>query len=160
VFSSLLSDESALRSAFLTPASLDERSVYILFGGVWGSRAVVASKDRRVRRRIRDDTISAKPEAIVAVLRCDRYQSYLEKRSPPGAATINGFPFVAGSAYVDDLVERFIESMRHETTRQAEPIRSPYGNSVLVTSAEMEVDLLETWQMLCGVCGRLDLIAG
>lgn len=160
VLSSLLSDESALPIALSASAALDERSVSILFGGVWGSRADVASKDRRMWRRLRDASVSAKPELIRAVLRADRYQSYIEKRRPRGAATINNFPFFAGSAYADDLVERFIESMRRKTTHRAEPIRSPYDNSVLVTSEEMEVNLLETWQMLCGVCGRLDLVAG
>lgn len=160
VLSSLLSDGAALQVALSAPAALDERSVYVLFGGCWGPRAKVAWKDRRAWQRVLVASVSANPELIRAVLRADRYKSYIEKRNPRGAATINSFPFFAGSAYADDLVERFTESMRRETTHRAEPMRSPYSNAVIITSEEVEEDLLETWQMLCGVCGRLDLIRG
>ena len=62
----------------------------------------------------------------------------------------------------------YIETLRKETTHPAEPIVSPYNelrakgspSQVRVTAEEMEVNLLDTWQMLCGVCDRLDLIDG
>jgi hypothetical protein len=57
ILSSLLPDGAALQVALSSPAALDERSIYILFGGVWGSRADVAPKDRRVWRRIRDTSV-------------------------------------------------------------------------------------------------------
>jgi hypothetical protein len=160
ILSSLLSDESALRSAFSTPAALDERSIYILFGGAWGSRAEVAWRDRLAWQRIRTGAVSAKPELIRPVLRADRYASYFERRHPRGAATINSFPVFAGASSADDLLEGLIEPMRRDATRPAAAIRSPYNDSVLVKAEEMEVHLLASWQVLCGVCGRPDLIAG
>lgn len=157
VLSSLLRDESELRSAFLSPVAMDERSLYILFEGKWGSRATVVPKDLVAWRRIRDGAVSVKPELIRPVLRADRYESSLEKRHPRGAATINSFPFFAGSAYADDLVEKFIECLRRESTHPAKAVRS-LDDFVLQTADQVEVDLLETWQLLCGVCGRLELI--
>jgi hypothetical protein len=159
VLSSLLSDESMLRSAYLTPVGLDERSMYILFGQQWGSRAAVTWKARQRAQRILVRTVSAKPILIRSAIRADRYDTYVRKRSPGGAATINYFSFFSRSPYVDDLAEKFVETLRKETTRPAKPIMSPYsGDRVLVPADEVDVDLLDIWQMLCGVCDRLDLI--
>jgi hypothetical protein len=60
--------------------------------------------------------------------------------------------------YVDDLVENFIEALRKQTTHPAEPIETPYNKSIRITAEEMELNYLHTWQMVCGVCNRLDLI--
>lgn len=157
VLASLLSDGATLRAAFLTPAALDERSTYIFFRGDWGRRAKVAWKDCRGRQRIMVESVSAKPELIRSVLRADRYATYIASRRGRGAATINTFPFFEYSRYADDLVETFIETLGPEVTRPAKAVRSLDG-LVLHTADEVEVDLLQTWQMLCGVCGRLDLI--
>src|SRR5690606_8884972 len=119
----------------------------------WGSRAEIDGNDG-VWLRVLVDAISAKPELIRAVLRADRYQDSIEARQPRGAATINTFPFFASAPFADDLVERSIESLRRDATRPAEAITSLDG-FVLVTAEQMEVNLLLTWQMLCGVCGRL-----
>jgi hypothetical protein len=168
VLSSLLSDEPTIRSVFLTSVVPDERSVYVLFGGQWGSRAGVTWKDGMKRQRILVESVSTKPMLVHSVIRAERYESYFERRHPRGAATINSFPFFAYSPYADDLVERYIETLRKETSHPAEPIVSPYNelrakgspSQVLVTAEEMEVNLLDIWQMLCGVCDRLDLIDG
>jgi hypothetical protein len=53
-------------------------------------------------------------------------------------------------------VETFIEALRKETKRPAKA--TLWGECVLATADEMEVHLLSVWQMLCGVCDRLDLI--
>lgn len=166
ILSSLLSDELTLRSAFLTPLALDDRSVYVLFGGNWGSRAKVTWKASTQWHRIRVASVSTKPELIRSVLRADRYASYFEKRHPRGAATINFFPFFADEDFSDDLVERSIEPMKREVTHLAKAVMNPYNDMrakgspplVLVTADEKEVMLLGNWQLLCGVCGRTDLI--
>jgi hypothetical protein len=166
VLSSLLSDEPTIRSVFLTSVVPDERSVYVLFGRQCGSRAGVTWKDGMKRQRILVESVSTKPMLVHSVIRAERYESYFERRHPRGAATINSFPFFAYSPYADDLVERYIETLRKETTHRAEPIVSPYNElrakgsppQVLLTAEEMEVNLLDIWQTLCGVCDRLDLI--
>jgi hypothetical protein len=166
VLSSLLSDESKLRSAYLIPIRLDERSMYVLFGRQWGARATVTWKARQNSHRILVQTVSTKPILIRSAIRADRYDTYLRKRGPGGAATINYFPFFSYSKYADDLAEQFFETLRKETARPAEPILSPYNElrgkgsppQVLLTAEEMEVNLLDIWQMLCGVCDRLHLI--
>src|SRR5258708_7340735 len=61
VLSSLLSDEPTIRSVFLTSVVPDERSVYVLFGGQWGSRAGVTWKDGMKRQRILVESVSTKP---------------------------------------------------------------------------------------------------
>jgi len=157
VLSSLVSDESRLRSAFSKSVVLDERSVYILFDGNWGSRARVAWKDHKAWHRILVESTSTKPELIRSVIRADRYETYLRNRSSGGAATINIFPFFSYSPYADDLVETFIEVLRKTTTRPAKEIVF-LDRFVLVTAEEAEVDLLQIWQMLCGACDRLDLM--
>lgn len=137
---------------------LDERSVYILFDGNWGSRARVAWKDHKAWHRILVESTSTKPELIRRVIRADRYETYLRTRVDiGGAATINTFPFFSYAADADDLVETFIEVLRKNTARPAKAIISQ-ENKVLVTAEEMEVDLLQIWQLLCGVCDRLDLV--
>ncbi len=166
VLSELLSDESTLRAAFLTPVALDERSVHILFGADWGPRANLTWKDRVQWHRILVETISTKPALIRSVLRADRYETYDRRRHPQGAATINLFPFFSFAKYADDLLESSLEGMRTEMAHPTEAIMSPYNNMrakgspplVLVTADEVEVNLLGTWQMLCGIANRLDLI--
>jgi hypothetical protein len=162
VLSSILSDESKVRSAFSTAVALDERSVYILFGGNWGSRARIKWKDEQARQRIMAESVSRNPVLIRSVIRADRYESYLRRRNPRGAATINSFPFFSYATDADDLAEFFIVLLRKETSHAAEaimsPLGSPKGQGTLVTAQEMELNLLRTWQDLCGECGRLDLI--
>jgi hypothetical protein len=157
VLSSLLADHSQVRLVFSAPIVMDERSVYILIGGHWGSRAVVTWKDNLQLQRVRAESVSSKPLSIRAVLRADRYEAYLRKRKPGGAATINSFPFFEYSPYADDLAEIFIETLRKAPIRPASAVVAP-GKAILMTSEEMETNLLSTWQMLCGTCDRLDLI--
>ncbi len=112
--------------------------------------------------------VATKPDLIRSVLRADRYETFLVTREPRGAATINYFAFFEGCSYADDLIERPIEAMRQEATHPAEPILSPYNDlrpkgsppQVLVSAEKQELSLLGEWQMLCGVCDRLDLIEG
>ena len=156
--SPLLADGSLLRAAFSAPDDIDERSAYVLFGGHWGARAKVTWKDRTASRRILAESVAAQPALIRRVLRADRYAAAIDARAPRGAAALNAFPFTAYSPYADDLAERFIESLRVETTRPARPVESPFSHAVLLTADDVELNLLETWQLLCGLCGRLDLI--
>jgi hypothetical protein len=163
---SLLSDEPKFRRAITNSAFLDERSIYILFAGEWGSRATGTSKDRALWHRVLVEAISAKPALIDAAMRADRYDTYLRRRErrSRGAQTINSFTFFSFSPYADDLAEVFIESLRKASTHPAEPTTFPPGAGgrkfVLRTAQENELDLLDRWQMLCGLCGRLDLIEG
>jgi hypothetical protein len=157
IISSACSDDSILRSAYLTSTALDERSRYILFGRQWGSRANITWEERERRERILIESVSAKPELIRWVLRADRYLTYREKRHPRGAATINSFPFHSYSSYADDLVETFLESARKNATRPAKAIKS-INDVVLLTAEDVEWNRLASWQLLCGVCDRLDLI--
>ena len=165
ILSSLLSDEATIRSAFSTSAILDERLVDILFGGNWGSRARVAWRDTQCQHRILVELTSTKPLLIRSIICADRYETYIRRRHPQGAATINYFPFFSFSHYVDDLGETFIESLRKEIGHPAEALVHPHDSRpksqppfILVTAEEMEFNLLSRWQMLCGVCDRLDLI--
>lgn len=158
ILSKALSDESVLRSAYAASKDLDQRSTYILFGGNWGSRAEISWKERTRRREILIESISAKPVLIRLALRADRYATYQGKRHPRGAATINYFAFFSYSPHADDLVESFIESLRRKVPHPAGAIKSPFGSTVLVSADEAELNLLETWQLVCGVCDRLDLI--
>src|SRR4051812_11532660 len=64
VLSSVLSNEATIRAAFSTPVVLDERTVYILYGGNWGSRARLTWEERLQRHRIRVESTSTKPELI------------------------------------------------------------------------------------------------
>jgi hypothetical protein len=157
ILSSLLSDESRIRSALLTSTVMDERTAYVLFGGHWGSRARATWKDGRQLQRTLVDSVSAKPPLIRPVIRADRYETSIRSRNPGGASTINYFPFFEYSTYADDLVERFIETLRRETNQPAKPVVS-LDKFVLLTADEMEVNLLSIWQTLCGACDRLDLI--
>ena len=156
ILSSVLSDEPTIRSAFSTSVVLSERSAYILFGGNWGPRARVPREKRSQWSRVLLDTVSARPLLIRRVLRAERYEGYLRRRHSGGAATINSFPFFTLSPYADDLVELYIESLRQEINRPPRPIL--VFNHVAVTAIEHEGGLLTTWQMLCGLCDRLDLI--
>jgi hypothetical protein len=165
IISSLLPDEATIRFAFTTPEILDERSVYILFGGNWGSRARVAWGDRQRQHRILVELTSTKSVLIRSIIRADRYETYSRRRHPQGAATINSFPFFSFSPYADDLAETFIESLRKEIGHPAEAHVHPHSLMVksqppviMVTAEEMELNLLSTWQLLCGMCDRLDLI--
>jgi len=166
ILSSFLTDESKIRSAFLTARVLDERTVYILFGERWGSRAGIPQKDRNQRHRILVESVSTKPELIRSVIRADRYAAFFLSRKPAGAATINYFPFFADAHYADDLIEWFIEYLRQKRSHPAKDIESPYNalraktspSIILLTADEVEVNRLWEWQMLCGVCNRLDII--
>jgi hypothetical protein len=168
---SYLADEAAIRSALLSSLVMDERSAYILFRGHWGAHARIPVKSRPHWQRIVVDAVATKPMLIRSVIRADRYDIYLRSRppradsydfyyfridSPIGAPTINNIPFFQHSPDADDLVKTFIEALRKETKRPAKATR--WGECVLATADEMEVHLLSVWQMLCGVCVRLDLI--
>jgi len=158
ILASALADESTLRCAFSGPELLDGRSVYILFGGNWGSRADVTWKDRLRWRRILADSVAREPALVRSVIRAERYDAYLRERNPSGAAGINSFPFFAYSAFADDLAEVFIESLRTETCRPARAVMAPHSAIVAVSADEMEVNLLSTWEILCGVCDRMELV--
>jgi hypothetical protein len=159
VLSSLLSDESTLRSAFFKSSDLDERSVYILFGGLYGSGAKIGLSDPQVHR-IMVESISARPALIRPAIRASRYWTYDRKRHPlTGLATINYFPFFSHSEYVDDLLEIFIETLRKETSHPAKDVMHPFNESLVIRTADqVEVNLLGTWQLVCGISDRLDLI--
>ncbi len=166
VLSSLLADDATLRSAYLSSAVLDERSVYILLGGAWGSRVTTTWADGLRRSRILVEAVSTRPALIGSIIRADRYSTYIRGGRPQGAATINYFTFFEKSRYADDLMEKSIESLRGETTHPAKAIESPYNELrpkamlplILVTAEDVEVNLLHSWQLICGVCDRLDLI--
>ena len=128
ILSSLLFDEATMRSAFSTSAILDERSVYILFGGNWGSLARVDWRDTQRQHRILVESTSTKPVPIRSIIRADRYETYFRRRHPQGAATINTFPFFSFSPYVDDLAETFIESLRKEIGHPAEALVHPHSS--------------------------------
>ncbi len=153
----VLCDEALLRSAFLATAPVDERSIYILFGGSWGG-APVEWKDRNRWKRVLVGSISTKPAIIRRVLRADRYATSLERTVSRGAATINSFLSFEASPYADDLVERVMEGLRKESAGPARDL--VFMQRVVLTAEELEIDLLLTWQMLCGVCDRLDLLEG
>ena len=152
-------DSLGFRSDGRGPA--DARSVFILFGGKWGSCADVEWNDdpegKWQPNPGRGRCLTKPGLRFDSVLRADRYEAYFRRRHPRGAATINSFPFFDSCSFADDLVERFIEHLREETDHPAEDIVF-FGNTILMTAAEKEVNLLATWQMLCGVCNRLDLI--
>jgi hypothetical protein len=159
VLSSLLSDEAMIRSAYLTSAVPDERSVYVLFGRHWGPLATVNWSTGERAHRFLVEAVSTKPLLIRSAIRADRYYTYFRRRTPGGASTINVLPFFSYAPYVDDLAETFVETLRKDSSRPARALMSPYDSrTVLVSVGEVELNLLDSWQMLCGVCDRLDLI--
>jgi hypothetical protein len=167
VLSSLLSDDSAIRSAFLSSAVPDERSRYVLFSGDWGTRATVTWKDRQRLLRISVESISAKPALVRFAVRAGRYSTYFGVRSPwIGSSTIGpSTTFFEWSPYADDLVELSIEGLRKETDHPAKPLLDPHAlmqrsrpPRILRSAEEEEIILLASWQIACGLCDRMDLI--
>ena len=111
--------------------------------------------------RVLAESISSKPALIGSVIRAERYRASLSRHIRQGSVTSRySFPFFSHSTYSDDLVEIFIESLRAPAGGPAKDLESPFGNSNPVPAEEIEVDLVRTWQLVCGVCGRLDLIDG
>ena len=153
----MLVDESKARSAFLTTVKMDERSVYLLFAGPWSSYPNVSYAQGNRLQRVLAESISSKPTLIGSVIRAERYRASLSRHIPQGS--VHFFPFFSHSTYSDDLVEFFIESLRDSVDGPAKDLKSPLENSIAVPR-ETEVDLVRTWQLVCGVCGRLDLIDG
>jgi hypothetical protein len=154
ILASMLSDEAMMRSAFSTSVVLSESSVYIFFGGNWGSRAAVTRELSAHWSRVLVDSVSAKPLLIRSVIRADRYEANITRRHPRGSES--GYPFFSGPRYADDLAEHFIERLRKVTNRP--PTAVLLFDHVVRTADEEELRLLATWQMLCGLCDRLELI--
>jgi hypothetical protein len=155
ILASYFSDESKIRAFFSTRMNLDERSAYILFGGNWGSRASRSWKERVLWHKIQVEAVSSRPELIRSIIRVGRYDRYFH--SSRGAATINHFSLFENFQYADDMVEMLMETLRKASTHAAEA-RVSQDKFVLVTADEMETKLLGSWQVLCGLCDRLDLI--
>jgi hypothetical protein len=139
--------------------------MYVLFGGHWGTRSNVTWKDRQRLQRIRVESISAKPTLVRFAIRADRYFTSLRGGRPRGATTINMSALFEWSPYADDLVEVSIEGLRKETDHPAKPLVNPHGlmgNSrpptIIFTAEEVEINLLAGWQVVCGMCDRMDLI--
>jgi hypothetical protein len=143
-----LTDDAHIRSAYMTARPLDERTAFVLFCGGWrsGDRPSPGKEHSR-RRRLLVEAISTKPVLIRSVIRADRYATWIVVRNPRPASIPN--PFSWGIEYADDLVEWWIEQLRQYIPKPAD---------ILVPDEEMEEAILWHWQMLCGVCGRLDLI--
>ena len=62
-------------------------------------------------------------------------------------------------------MEEYVEHLMAESAKPATAIEFPLRGKradplIMVTADEVEQDLLCTWQMICGVCDRLDLIRG
>jgi hypothetical protein len=143
-----LTDDAHIRAAYLTARPLDERTAFVLFSGVWRSDdRALPQKEYSRRRRLLVEAVSTKPVLIRSVIRADRYATWIVVRDPLPASIRN--PFTCGIEYADDLVEWWIEKLRHYIPKPAD---------ILVPDEEMEEALLWHWQMLCGVCDRLDLI--
>ena len=100
--------------------------------------------------------MSTKPVLIRSVIRADRYEASIRRHvSYPSHSWV---PFF-GETYADDLVEYYVEDLRRDAAHPAEPIHAEFDPSrIVVTAEDVEVSLLWDWQMLCGVCDRLDLI--
>jgi hypothetical protein len=158
VLSAVLVDESKARSAFLTTVTMDERSVYLLLAGPWSSYPNMSWAQTIRLQRVLAESISSKPALIHSILRAERYRASLSRGVPQGSVT--SFPFFSHSTYSDDLVEFFVESLRASTSGPAKDLESPFGNLKPIPAEEIEVNLLRTWQLVCGVCDRLDLIDG
>jgi hypothetical protein len=161
LLASFLTDDSRIRSAFLTARALDERTVYLLYGVRWRFAGKdipheVWERDWRRRVRILVETVSTQPVLIRSAIRADRYEASIRRHvSYPAHSWA---PFF-GENYADDLVEYYVEHLRRDVSHPADPIQSAFGPSrILVTAEDVEVGLLRDWQMLCGVCDRLDLI--
>lgn len=159
VLSAVLVDETKARSAFLTTASMDERTAYLLLAGPWSSYPKVSWAQAVRLQLFLAESISSKPAMIGSVIRAERYHESLWRQGPHGS-TRYSFPFFSHSTYSDDLVEIFIERLRSSAGGPARDLMSPLGNSIAVPAEEIEVDLVRTWQLVCGVCDRLDLIDG
>jgi hypothetical protein len=161
LLASFLTDQSRIRSAFSTTRVLDERTVYLLYGVGWraAGRSIPHgewARDWRRRVRILVETVSTKPMLIRSVIRADRFEASIRRHvSYPAHSWA---PFF-GEGYADDLVEYYVEHLRRDAAHPAEPIHAEFEPSrIVVTAEDIEVSLLWQWQMLCGVCDRLDLI--
>jgi hypothetical protein len=155
VLSSLLADEATIRSAFAAAGALDDRSNYILFGGNWGPLANVSRRQRVLWSQALTESVSARPDLIRPVLRAGRLEAYLTARFRRGSES--GIPFFSTSRYADDVAEFFVERLRKESSQPPRAIL--LYNHVVETAEEHETQLLANWQMLCGLCDRLDLVA-
>jgi hypothetical protein len=148
VLASALTDDAHIRSAYLTGRPLDERTAFVLFSGGWRSGdRVVPAEERSRRRRVLLEVVSTKPELIRSLSRADRYATAIVVRDPLPPSMPH--PFFWGVEYADDLVEWWIEKLRQYASKPAD---------IADSAGEWEVALLWKWQMLCGVCDRLDLI--
>lgn len=157
ILSPLLSDESTLRSAYLKSEILDERTVYIVYGGKWGQRADFDTEKRVARDKVLTDLVSSRPMLIRSFIRAGRYESYFYARQIHGSH--GSFPYFSLDKYADYVLEFRIEKLRDEATHPAKALTSHFGEKTVIRSAEQaEVNLLYSWQMLCGTCGRLDLL--
>lgn len=154
ILSSLLIDEANIRSALAATTALDDRSAYVLLGGNWGSLAKVSREQRARWSETLVRSISARPNLIKTVIRVERFEAYITVTF--GRGSESGVPFFSTSRYVDDVAEYFMERLRKETGRPPSAIL--FSNHVILTEGEHEVELLANWQMLCGICDRLDLI--
>jgi hypothetical protein len=157
ILSKLLTDDTLIRSALLKARQGDERSIFVLFGGNWGTRVNDSRESRRRWQRTLSAAVSADPTLIQCVIRADRYATYLERKTGKGASTANEFTFFERSPYVDDILEFGIEALRRQVNGAAGPIISLDG-FVLRSAEEVEDRLLDQWQVVCGACDRLDLI--
>jgi hypothetical protein len=157
ILASVLLDESTSRAALCGTVPLDQRSQYILFGGHWGSHATVAKEKRTMWARILVEAVAAKPTLIRSVSRADRYEAFIVSKEGRGSGSV--FPYFSASSYADDMAEYLIEGLRKHSGKPAEPVLLR-SHHVARTAEEVEFGLLVAWQMVCGLCDRLDLIAG
>jgi hypothetical protein len=161
LLASYLTDDARIRSAFLTSRALDERTVYLLYGVSWRATGRDIpheewARDWRRRVRILVEAVSTKPLLIRSVIQADRYEASIRRHvSYPAHCWAPFFEWT----YVDDLVEYYVEHLRRDAARPAEPLHADFDpNRIVVTAEDVEVSMLWQWQMLCGVCGRHDLL--
>jgi hypothetical protein len=154
----LLIDEVNMSRLFNYNKKLDERSMYIIFSGCWGSRARVSYEKQSQLFRICTESISANPTLIEKYIRAQRYATYFAKREDGGIATINSWTRFELANDIDDIMEICMESLRKYKSRPAEPVVSPFDKLVLVPAEEVELGLLVNWQFFCGITNHFDLI--
>jgi len=158
VLAALLTDEAQMSRLFSRSSKLDDRGIYVLYSGRWGSRANVSYEKRSQLFRIRAESTSANPALIENYIRAERYEAYFAKREEIQIATVNYFTHFELANDVDDIMEICMERLRKYKSRPAEPVLNFPDGRVLVPVEEIELALLVDWQFLCGIINRFDLI--
>jgi len=151
----LLADPDELRTAFLLLPGRNDFAAYALLTRRRGVTNLASPDERRSWHETLLASLATHPELVRDVLQVERYDAGLPLL---GAATMNPMPFFRRDDEM--LIGYYVDHLMERCRRKPEPVTMPMTNTVLLTTEEHELHLLDTFQLTAGLCDRLDLIAG